>query len=268
MIVEIGHFALVLALSAALAQTVVPLWGARVGDNELMEVGRSAALHPVRAHRHRFCSARQRASDFGFFRSQRRREFAQRDAGSLQDRRRMGEPRGLDAAVGPHSGGVRRDRRPVRPAAATHAARGRARRSRPHQRRVPRLHSLDLEPVRAPVAGALRRTGPQSHSPGSGPRDPSAAAVSRLCRLLDRLFLRRRGADRGPHRCGVGALRAAVRAHRLVLPHARHRGRLLLGLLHARLGRVLVLGSGRERVPHALARRHGLRPFGRGDGKA
>ena len=44
MIVEIGHFALVLALSAALAQTVVPLWGARVGDNELMEVGRSAAL--------------------------------------------------------------------------------------------------------------------------------------------------------------------------------------------------------------------------------
>ena len=44
MIVEIGHFALVLALSAALAQTVVPLWGARVGDDELMEVGRSAAL--------------------------------------------------------------------------------------------------------------------------------------------------------------------------------------------------------------------------------
>jgi cytochrome c-type biogenesis protein CcmF len=44
MIVEIGHFALVLALCAALAQAVAPLWGARVGDNELMEVGRSAAL--------------------------------------------------------------------------------------------------------------------------------------------------------------------------------------------------------------------------------
>src|SRR5271156_6026003 len=44
MIVEIGHFALVLALCAALAQTFVPFWGARVGDRGLMEVGRSAAL--------------------------------------------------------------------------------------------------------------------------------------------------------------------------------------------------------------------------------
>ncbi len=44
MIVEIGHFALVLALAAALTQTVVPFWGARVGDGGLMGVGRSAAL--------------------------------------------------------------------------------------------------------------------------------------------------------------------------------------------------------------------------------
>jgi cytochrome c-type biogenesis protein CcmF len=44
MIVEIGHFALVLALGAALIQTVVPFWGARVGDHGLMGVGRSAAL--------------------------------------------------------------------------------------------------------------------------------------------------------------------------------------------------------------------------------
>ena len=44
MIVEIGHFALVLALAAALAQTVIPFWGARVGDIGLMAVGRNAAL--------------------------------------------------------------------------------------------------------------------------------------------------------------------------------------------------------------------------------
>ena len=44
MIVEIGHFALVLALAAALVQTVVPFWGARVGDVGLMTVGRNAAL--------------------------------------------------------------------------------------------------------------------------------------------------------------------------------------------------------------------------------
>jgi len=44
MIVEIGHFALVLALAAAFAQTVIPFWGARVGDDGLMGVGRNAAL--------------------------------------------------------------------------------------------------------------------------------------------------------------------------------------------------------------------------------
>jgi cytochrome c-type biogenesis protein CcmF len=44
MIVEIGHFALVLAFAAALAQTVIPFWAARVGDTGLMNVGRNAAL--------------------------------------------------------------------------------------------------------------------------------------------------------------------------------------------------------------------------------
>ena len=44
MIVEIGHFALVLALCAALAQTLVPSFGARLGDPGLMAVGQSAAL--------------------------------------------------------------------------------------------------------------------------------------------------------------------------------------------------------------------------------
>ncbi|HEY1780499.1 MAG TPA: heme lyase CcmF/NrfE family subunit [Roseiarcus sp.] len=44
MIVEIGHFALVLAFAAALAQTLIPFWGARIGDHGLMNVGRNAAL--------------------------------------------------------------------------------------------------------------------------------------------------------------------------------------------------------------------------------
>ena len=42
MIVEIGHYALVLAFAAALVQTIVPFWGARVGDFGLMG-GRRAA---------------------------------------------------------------------------------------------------------------------------------------------------------------------------------------------------------------------------------
>lgn len=43
MIVEIGHFALVLALSVALFQSVLPLIGARQGDQRLMETGTIAA---------------------------------------------------------------------------------------------------------------------------------------------------------------------------------------------------------------------------------
>src|SRR5271166_28957 len=42
--VELGHFALVLALAAALAQSIAPFWGARVRDPDLMAIGQSAAL--------------------------------------------------------------------------------------------------------------------------------------------------------------------------------------------------------------------------------
>ncbi len=44
MIVEIGHFALILALLVATAQMVLPMWGARVGDARLMALGDSAAV--------------------------------------------------------------------------------------------------------------------------------------------------------------------------------------------------------------------------------
>jgi len=44
LIIEIGHFALILALAVALLQTVVPLWGAHVRDERLMKVGSTAAV--------------------------------------------------------------------------------------------------------------------------------------------------------------------------------------------------------------------------------
>ncbi len=44
MIVELGHFALVLALLVAIFQMVVPAWGARVRDRELMATAEPAAL--------------------------------------------------------------------------------------------------------------------------------------------------------------------------------------------------------------------------------
>jgi cytochrome c-type biogenesis protein CcmF len=44
MIIEIGHFALILALVVATAQMIVPMWGAQVRDARLMAVGDSAAV--------------------------------------------------------------------------------------------------------------------------------------------------------------------------------------------------------------------------------
>jgi cytochrome c-type biogenesis protein CcmF len=44
MIVEIGHYALVLALALALLQSVLPLWGARTDDTGLMAMAVPAAL--------------------------------------------------------------------------------------------------------------------------------------------------------------------------------------------------------------------------------
>ena len=46
------------------------------------------------------------------------------------------------------------------------------------------------------------------------------------------------------------------------LPDRRHRARLLVGLLRARLGRLVVLGPGRERLLHAVAGRHRAAAFG------
>ena len=44
MIIELGHFALVLAVVVALFQMIVPMWGARKGDVRMMATGEPAAL--------------------------------------------------------------------------------------------------------------------------------------------------------------------------------------------------------------------------------
>ena len=44
MIVEIGHYALVLAFGLALVQGTLPLWGAARGDAGLIALARSTAL--------------------------------------------------------------------------------------------------------------------------------------------------------------------------------------------------------------------------------
>ena len=67
---------------------------------------------------------------------------------------------------------------------------------------------------------------------------------------------------------GLGALDAALDDGRLGVPHLRHRARQLVGLLHARVGRLLVLGPGGERLLHAVAHGHRAHPFARRDREA
>ena len=130
------------------------------------------------------------------------------------------------------------------------------------------VHPAHLESVPAAAAGADRGPRPQPGPAGHRARGASAAPLSRLCRLLDHVLVRGRRADRGPHRRGVGALGEAVDARRVDLPHLRHRDGLVLGLLRARLGRLVVLGPGGERLVHAVARRHRAVAFRAGDGES
>src|SRR5215469_6627697 len=60
----------------------------------------------------------------------------------------------------------------------------------------------------------------------------------------------------------MGALGSAVGAQRLVRADGRHRNGQLVGLLRPWLGRLVVLGSGRKRLLHAVALGDGAAPLG------
>ena len=123
------------------------------------------------------------------------------------------------------------------------------------ERGLPAVPAVHLESVRSAVPAGARGPRPESAAAGSGHGDPSADALHGLRRLLRRVRVRDRGAARRPARRDLGALVAAVDDGRVGVPHRRHRARQRLGLLRAGLGRLVVLGSGRERLVHALAGR-------------
>jgi cytochrome c-type biogenesis protein CcmF len=74
-IIEIGHFALVLALAVAAYQTIVPQWGAWRNDGPLMASGRVAALLQVLLIGLVVCRADPRLPDIRFLGDERRREL-------------------------------------------------------------------------------------------------------------------------------------------------------------------------------------------------
>ncbi len=44
MIIELGHYMLILAFALSLVQSVIPIWGAQIDDNRMMSVASPIAI--------------------------------------------------------------------------------------------------------------------------------------------------------------------------------------------------------------------------------
>ena len=151
----------------------------------------------------------------------REQPFGQADV--VQVRRRLGKSRGLDAPVGddPRHCRTRRWR------SSNGASERDARSPRSARRRLIALGFyafllFSSNPFARidPGAGGWQRIEPAAAGPRFGV--PPADALCRLCRHLDRLLLRGRGAGDARRRAGLCARDAALGARRLDFPDARH----------------------------------------------
>ena len=185
-----------------------------------------------------------------------RREQRRPEAAALQDHRHLGEPRGVHPALGADPRPVRRRGRRVRAGPALGAAGAGDRRAGRHLGRLPAVRADHVQPVQPGLAAADGRAGDEPAAAGPRPRLPPAGALRGLCRLRGAVRLRGGGAAGGPDRRLLGPLGAALGAGVLVPADLRHRAGLMVGVLRARLGRLLVLGPGGERLADALAHRH------------
>ncbi len=268
MIDEIGHFALVLALALALVQSVVPVWGARVRDDRLMAVAEPVAgvLFGLIAVSFAALTNAYVRSDFSLL------NVAENSHSAMPLLFKF------TGVWGNHEGSMLLWVLILVLFGALVALFGRG---------LPQTLRANVLGVQAWIVVAFLLFILLTSNPFTR-LQPAPVEGQDLNPLLQDIglaihppllylgyvgmsvvvLLRRRRLDRGAHRCGVGALGAAVDARGLDLPHPRHRDGLLLGLLRARLGWLVVLGPGRERLVHAVARRHGTDPFRSGDGEA
>ena len=92
MIAEIGHFALVLALSLALVQAVLPLIGAQRGEHGMMKFADVSAPMQFLLVLGAFLALMHAFVTLGFLCGQRLPEFALGQADALQGGRGLGEP--------------------------------------------------------------------------------------------------------------------------------------------------------------------------------
>ncbi len=187
-------------------------------------------------------------------------------AARLRAVRVLGRPGGLAPALAarPHRlRGARRLAQPPLPRSRRlDGARLRAR------RRLLRLHALlRLEPVRPPAhTGGRERDGAEPAEPVHA--RPPAAALPRLRRAHRPVRLRDGRAPLRPDGRALDRGDAPLDARRVDVPRRRPADRRPLGVRRDRLGRLLRLGSGRERGAHAVARGDRVPPLGDDPGEA
>ncbi len=175
MIVELGHFALILALPVTLLAGVITLYGAHRRDARLMAVGGAGGDRPVRAGGIRLRLPDHRVRDQRLLGGTGRQPLQSRTARRLPDRRDLGLARGFDAAVGADAHRLERGGGHALVVAAGHAARPRAGHPGPRGLRFPAVPAVHLQSLRAPAARGGRRARPESAAAGPGHGVPSAA---------------------------------------------------------------------------------------------
>ena len=125
------------------------------------------------------------------------------------------------------------------------------------------------QPVRDVVDGAVRRPGSEPaaaepHPDGVPPADP----LHGLRRVHRPVHVRHRRARHRALRRGLAHRHPPGDARGLGLPHRGHHPRRVVELRGARLGWLLGVGPGRERVAAAVAHRHRVHPLGDHPGTA
>ena len=258
----LGRGALLLALLAAVYAPVAAIVGARMHDQRLITSARRAlagCFVCVAVASGVLVTAIVR-HDFRF--AERRRALLARGAAAVPDLVVLVEPGGLAAALAA---------RPQRPLGARHLpAPAPLARAHAVPRRVPRRRlrvlrvrdELRGEPVQHGRPGAARRRRPRALAAEPVHADPPAAALPRLRGLHDPVRVRDGGARQRPHRRALAAGRAALDARAVARARRRHAAGRQVGLRGDRLGRLLGLGSRRERRADPVAHRHGVPALG------
>ncbi len=201
----------------------------------------------------------------------RRREQRALDADAVHDHRDVGRTRRLDPAVGPDPLRLHRsdgthvpqaDERPDGRVGTPRRALGRA--------LLLRLHGGRRQPVQAHRRhGAARRSRPEpAAAEPSADGVPPADALPRVRRVHHPVRVRDGGTDHRSLRRGLARRHPPHHARRVGLPHRRHHPRRVVELRGARLGRLLGLGSGRERIVAPVADGHRVHPLGDRPGTA